>query len=67
MTVHGRIKKRFQNGLTPKNQRKVAKMIRRSIALGIHPSVHRHPELLMRAGHMTAQQTEAKGKRGSFL
>ncbi|KAK6842431.1 hypothetical protein PG990_005625 [Apiospora arundinis] len=67
MTPHGRIRKRMQTGLTPKNQRKVAKMVRRSIALGIHPSVHRHPELLMRTGHMTPQQSEARGKWGSFI
>ncbi|KAK8139649.1 hypothetical protein PG984_000772 [Apiospora sp. TS-2023a] len=67
MTPHGRIRKRMQTGLTPKNQRKIAKMVRRSVALGIHPSVHRHPELLMRSGHMTPQQTQAVGKFGNFI
>ncbi|KAI0024130.1 ribosomal protein S18 [Xylariomycetidae sp. FL0641] len=46
MTPHGRIKKSVETGLRPPNQRKVAKAIRRAIGLGIHPSVHRHPELL---------------------
>ncbi|KAK8042302.1 hypothetical protein PG993_006825 [Apiospora rasikravindrae] len=67
MTPHGRIRKRMQTGLTPKNQRKIAKMVRRSVALGIHPSVHRHPELLMRSGHMTPQQSQAVGKWGHFV
>ncbi|KAK8089817.1 ribosomal protein s18 [Apiospora hydei] len=67
MTPHGRIRKRIQTGLTPKNQRKIAKMVRRSVALGIHPSVHRHPELLMRSGHMTPQQSQAIGKWGHFV
>lgn len=32
--------------LRPVNQRKVAKTIRRAMGMGIHPSIHRHPELL---------------------
>ncbi|KAI1402534.1 ribosomal protein S18 [Hypoxylon fuscum] len=48
MTAHGRIKKGAETGLRPPNQRKMAKAIRRAIGLGIHPSVHRHPELLVR-------------------
>ncbi|KAK8154842.1 ribosomal protein S18 [Phyllosticta citrichinensis] len=41
---YGRIKHRRVTGLRPKNQRKLAKAIRRSIGLGIMPSVHAHPE-----------------------
>ncbi|KAK8048826.1 hypothetical protein PG994_010556 [Apiospora phragmitis] len=67
MTPHGRIRKRQQTGLTNKNQRKIAKMIRRSVALGLHPSVHHHPELLMRSGRNTPQQTQATGKFGNFI
>lgn len=33
-------------GLRPVNQRKVAKMIRRAVGMGIYPSVHDHPEML---------------------
>ena len=32
--------------LRPVNQRKIAKTIRRAMGMGIHPSIHRHPELL---------------------
>ncbi|KAI1363081.1 ribosomal protein S18 [Xylaria arbuscula] len=48
MTPHGRIMKSIETGLSPVNQRKMAKAIRRAIGLGLHPSVHRHPELLLR-------------------
>ncbi|KAI0974034.1 ribosomal protein S18 [Xylaria arbuscula] len=48
MTPHGRIMRGVETGLSPVNQRKMAKAIRRAIGLGLHPSVHRHPELLMR-------------------
>ncbi|KAK3325438.1 hypothetical protein B0H66DRAFT_548306 [Apodospora peruviana] len=46
MTSFGRIKHSSDTGLRPVNQRKIAKTIRRAIGLGIHPSVHFHPELL---------------------
>ena len=46
MTSMGRIKSREVTGLRPKNQRKIAKAIRRAIGLGLMPSVHRHPEIL---------------------
>lgn len=46
MTNFGRIKHSKETGLKPVNQRKVAKMVRRAISLGIHPSVHKHPEIL---------------------
>ncbi|KAK0635650.1 hypothetical protein B0T17DRAFT_516875 [Bombardia bombarda] len=45
-TPFGRIKHSDETGLRPVNQRKMAKTIRRAIGLGIHPSVHRHPEIL---------------------
>lgn len=46
MTPMGRIKHRNQTGLRPVNQRKLAKAIRRSIAVGLMPSVHKHPAIL---------------------
>ncbi|KXX79312.1 hypothetical protein MMYC01_203240 [Madurella mycetomatis] len=46
MTVMGRIKHNKETGLRPVNQRKVAKAIRRAIGMGLHPSVHWHPEIL---------------------
>ncbi|RYP38699.1 hypothetical protein DL767_002439 [Monosporascus sp. MG133] len=48
MTPHGRIKRSADTGLRPVNQRKMAKAIRRAIGLGLHPSVHHHPEILAR-------------------
>jgi len=48
MTEMGRIKQSTDTGLRPVNQRKMAKAIRRAIGIGLMPSVHRHPELLMR-------------------
>ncbi|KLU89963.1 hypothetical protein MAPG_08930 [Magnaporthiopsis poae ATCC 64411] len=48
MTPMGRIKHRDETGLRPVNHRKMAKAIRRAIGLGLHPSVHRHPEILRR-------------------
>jgi len=46
MTDMGRIKHSRMTGLRPKNQRRIAKAIRRSIALGLMPSVHKHPHIL---------------------
>jgi small subunit ribosomal protein S18 len=42
----GRIKHSNETGLRAVNQRKMAKAIRRAVGLGIHPSVHRYPEIL---------------------
>ncbi|KAI0538158.1 ribosomal protein S18 [Xylaria digitata] len=56
MTPHGRIKRSVETGLKPVNQRKMAKAIRRAIGLGLHPSVHRHPELLMRGTNRVLTQ-----------
>jgi small subunit ribosomal protein S18 len=46
MTPMGRIKHSSETGLRPVNQRRIARAIRRSIGMGLMPSVHRHPELL---------------------
>lgn len=46
MTPLGRIKSSAETGLRRVNQRRIAKAIRRSIGLGLMPSVHRHPEIL---------------------
>ncbi|KAK2750652.1 hypothetical protein FQN57_002723 [Myotisia sp. PD_48] len=43
----GRIKPGTETGLRPVNQRKLAKAVRRAVSLGLMPSVHRHPEILM--------------------
>ncbi|KAI1188109.1 ribosomal protein S18 [Nemania serpens] len=59
MTPHGRIKRAVDTGLRPVNQRKMAKAIRRAIGLGLHPSVHHHPELLMRGPHRVLVQSTA--------
>ncbi|POS83207.1 hypothetical protein EPUL_003011 [Erysiphe pulchra] len=46
MSPMGRIKPRKETALRPVNQRRIAKAIRRSIGIGIMPSVYRHPEIL---------------------
>jgi len=46
MTPMGRIRHRNDTGLRGANQRKVAKAIRRSIGIGMMPSVYRHPEIV---------------------
>lgn len=46
ITEQGRIRPRSQTGLRPVNQRRLAKAIRRAQALGLMPSIHKHPELL---------------------
>ncbi|RKU46642.1 hypothetical protein DL546_007826 [Coniochaeta pulveracea] len=48
ITPFGRIKHSSETGLRPVNQRRMAKAIRRAIGLGIHPSVYRHPMILLR-------------------
>lgn len=61
MTAMGRIKHSSETGLRPVNQRKMAKAIRRAIGLGIHPSVHRHPMILMsEVQNMPKQRMTAK-------
>lgn len=49
ITPMGRIMHSNQTGLRPANHRKMAKAIRRAIGMGIHPSVHMHPELILLA------------------
>ncbi|CAK7230757.1 hypothetical protein SBRCBS47491_007696 [Sporothrix bragantina] len=46
MTTMGRIRPAMDTALRPVNQRRMARAIRRAIGLGIHPSVHKHPEIL---------------------
>lgn len=55
ITDLGRIRPRTQTGLRRVNQRKLAKAIRRAVALGLLPSVHRHPEIL-RIEHAASNQ-----------
>ncbi|EPS37770.1 hypothetical protein H072_8371 [Dactylellina haptotyla CBS 200.50] len=47
MTSAGRIKHRSLTNLSNRNQRKLAKAIRRAIGIGLLPSVYRHPSILM--------------------
>ncbi|KAI0108431.1 ribosomal protein S18 [Daldinia grandis] len=62
-TAHGRIKRAVDTGLRPVNQRKMAKAVRRAIGLGIHPSVHHHPELLIRENTRYKDQVAATVNR----
>ncbi|ELR08297.1 hypothetical protein VC83_08359 [Pseudogymnoascus destructans] len=48
MTPMGRIMHSNDTGLRSRNQRKIAKAIRRAVGMGFMPSVHRHPEILMK-------------------
>ncbi|KFY14719.1 hypothetical protein V492_02447 [Pseudogymnoascus sp. VKM F-4246] len=48
MTTMGRIMHSNDTGLRSKNQRRIAKAIRRAVGMGFMPSVHRHPEVLMK-------------------
>ncbi|KAF3058010.1 hypothetical protein GL218_05509 [Daldinia childiae] len=63
MTPHGRIKRAVDTGLRPANQRKMAKAVRRAIGLGIHPSVHHHPEILIRENARYYEQVSATVNR----
>lgn len=47
VTEMGKIKHNKDTGLRPRNQRKMAKAVRRAIGLGLIPSVYRHPQVLM--------------------
>ncbi|KAI0407638.1 ribosomal protein S18 [Xylaria palmicola] len=64
MTDHGRIKRAADTGLKPANQRKMAKAIRRAIGLGLHPSVHRHPELIMRGPNRVVMEDPTRRVKG---
>jgi small subunit ribosomal protein S18 len=46
ITKMGRIRHSRDTGLRPVNQRRMAKAVRRAIGMGLHPSIHKHPELL---------------------
>lgn len=46
MTSMGRIRHSKSTGLRRVNQRRLAKAIRRAVAMGLIPSVHKHPEML---------------------
>lgn len=51
-TQMGRIKKGSESGLRPRNQRKMAKAIRRAVGIGLLPSSYRHPELISRKSYL---------------
>ncbi|TAQ86328.1 hypothetical protein B7494_g5346 [Chlorociboria aeruginascens] len=61
MTPMGRIKDRRETGLRPVNQRRIARAIRRSIGMGMMPSVHRHPEILMKMAQRYMNNSPTKG------
>ncbi|KAF6845248.1 ribosomal protein S18 [Colletotrichum musicola] len=46
MTPAGQIMDARETGLRGPNHRRMAKAIRRAIGMGIHPSIHYHPEIL---------------------
>ena len=46
VTRMGRIKHSRETGLSNVNQRRLAKAVRRSVGMGLMPSVHKHPEML---------------------
>ena len=58
ITPMGRIQHSSMTGLRPANQRRMAKAIRRAIGIGIHPSVHRHPEILGLTLQSVGQQVQ---------
>jgi small subunit ribosomal protein S18 len=60
MSPTGRIRPSRDTGLRPANHRKIAKAIRRSIGLGLMPSIHRHPELLQK---IAIKQEQSPAKR----
>jgi len=61
VTEMGRIKHSSETGLRPVNQRRMAKAIRRAIALGFMPPTHKHPEYLM---HMRERREGRGGGQG---
>jgi len=61
VTEMGRIKHSSETGLRPVNQRRMAKAIRRAIALGFMAPTHRHPEYLM---HMRERREGWVGGHG---
>lgn len=49
VTDMGKISHRTHSGLRHKNQRKMAKAVRRAIGIGLIPAVYKHPEILKEA------------------
>ena len=68
VTTMGRIKHSSETGLRPVNQRKMAKAIRRAIGLGLHPSVHKYPEILRMNGYGfgVKSYTSSKGSSSPY-
>ncbi|KAJ5041222.1 uncharacterized protein L3040_005770 [Drepanopeziza brunnea f. sp. 'multigermtubi'] len=60
MTEMGRIRHSKDTGLRPVNQRKIARAIRRTIGMGLMPSVHQHPEILYKEVQRYEQNTAFK-------
>lgn len=60
VTDLGRIKSRKITGLRPRNQRRMAKAVRRAIGIGLIPSAYRHPELM-------EERKEQKGRFNTGL
>ncbi|KAI9048477.1 hypothetical protein LZ554_007312 [Drepanopeziza brunnea f. sp. 'monogermtubi'] len=60
MTDMGRIRHSKDTGLRPVNQRKIARAIRRTIGMGLMPSVHQHPEILYKEVQRYEQNTAFK-------
>ena len=56
----GRIKHSKDTGLRNVNQRKMAKAIRRSIGMGLMPSVHNHPEILEKEAAFKANRDKRR-------
>lgn len=62
VTTMGRIRGTKDTALRPVNQRRMAKAVRRAIGMGIHPSVHKHPEILASSIAAMPQPSYAKTK-----
>lgn len=67
MLTTGRIKNREETGLRPVNQRRIARAIRRTIGLGMMPSVHRHPEILQKEATRQREQLSVNRHNGGVL
>ncbi|KAK6542999.1 hypothetical protein TWF694_006930 [Orbilia ellipsospora] len=61
MTTAGRIKHRSLTNLSNRNQRKMSKAIRRAVGIGLLPSVHRHPSILMTEQRLAVEGYKAGG------
>lgn len=60
----GRIKHSKETGLRPVNQRRIARAIRRTIGMGMMPSVHRHPEIIYKEMERSIQNSPFKATQG---